>query len=629
MAFGGSQYGGSFTTNCLDDIPFKLGPKFKIPSKVVLPPHLTVPLSCKALDAEYSFEVEEAVLKWSEERAKQLAEQKRLEQEFADSAQNNAEPNDDENDGKEPIYENQPSEQQPVYENMHRLPKPGPKPAPRKSKPQNVYANVLVPNPLLANFTNGILQPTPSSSSPVGGSKTESNGNTKTETDKTKNSGDLDLTWFEKEDDPFDNLELQTINDLEELASVLEETKKASPEPNQTKIVDTDVLVETDSVSKEDDNSDDPMYENVELKMVNLKLGATENPSQNVPETSGMSSLENLPPVPPRRDLIGRSPPLPPIGQASSEPSLPTYVNQSLDISSKNEDTDSKQTFQSSANSKNISKRRAALPKPLPKPPRAFTYSRHIGENDEDDQANEPNYDNLQPKVSINTDIGKPSSVQFTTNHAFSDSKLVRSSSEELHFVNHHYGEELSSGPGNKGSNVKPRIPQRPAPELPARPQSWARYSPLPPTPSPRPTEDRPRSTNLPCYVAIPESTSTVGQDLYNRLTKEAQGCVDKLTSMGFPRDRVARAVQKLGQDEKEVVEYLCLVDQLIEKGYNTYLAENALLLFQNSMQQACSYLDLYTQMQELGFNGEKIKEALVNANNDREKALDILTASS
>lgn len=46
-------------------------------------------------------------------------------------------------------------------------------------------------------------------------------------------------------------------------------------------------------------------------------------------------------------------------------------------------------------------------------------------------------------------------------------------------------------------------------------------------------------------------------------------------------------------------------------------------------MLQASDYLEVFTQMQELGFQGDKIKEALVNTNNDREKALDILTATS
>lgn len=97
---------------------------------------------------------------------------------------------------------------------------------------------------------------------------------------------------------------------------------------------------------------------------------------------------------------------------------------------------------------------------------------------------------------------------------------------------------------------------------------------------------------------------------------------------MGFPKEAVIRAVSKIGNDEKEVVEYLCLVDQLKEKGYSSILAETALLLFHNNMQQASTYLELFTQLQELGFNGEKIQQALVETKNDREKTIDILTAS-
>ena len=39
----------------------------------------------------------------------------------------------------------------------------------------------------------------------------------------------------------------------------------------------------------------------------------------------------------------------------------------------------------------------------------------------------------------------------------------------------------------------------------------------------------------------------------YADLSWEAKELVDNLASMGFPRDRTARAVQKLGQDDKQV----------------------------------------------------------------------------
>lgn len=88
---------------------------------------------------------------------------------------------------------------------------------------------------------------------------------------------------------------------------------------------------------------------------------------------------------------------------------------------------------------------------------------------------------------------------------------------------------------------------------------------------------------------------------------------------------------------EREYVLYQFLVSKSV------YIFENVLDIYYKSsvycfldfnftlgvLFQASTYLELFTQLQELGFNGEKIQEALVNTNNDREKTLDILTASS
>jgi uncharacterized UBP type Zn finger protein len=41
--------------------------------------------------------------------------------------------------------------------------------------------------------------------------------------------------------------------------------------------------------------------------------------------------------------------------------------------------------------------------------------------------------------------------------------------------------------------------------------------------------------------------------DTYSNLSTEAQACIDKLAAMGFERDRLARAIEKIGHDEKEV----------------------------------------------------------------------------
>ena len=59
------------------------------------------------------------------------------------------------------------------------------------------------------------------------------------------------------------------------------------------------------------------------------------------------------------------------------------------------------------------------------------------------------------------------------------------------------------------------------------------------------------------------------------------------------------------------MVEFLCLVDQLVEKGYNVTLAETALLMFHNSINKVC----LFSSFVDLFITGEIISSLLVKPN--------------
>ena len=75
--------------------------------------------------------------------------------------------------------------------------------------------------------------------------------------------------------------------------------------------------------------------------------------------------------------------------------------------------------------------------------------------------------------------------------------------------------------------------------------QNWNHYSILPSTP--RSTSNTPPS---------PKTLANAKPKLpnpYDSLSHEAQRFVENITDMGFPRARVARAVQKLGNDDKQV----------------------------------------------------------------------------
>lgn len=72
--------------------------------------------------------------------------------------------------------------------------------------------------------------------------------------------------------------------------------------------------------------------------------------------------------------------------------------------------------------------------------------------------------------------------------------------------------------------------------------KSWNRYSPLPPT-----------SAGQPLKVALPGLAKPETPDAYSKLSEQGKSTVDNVVSMGFPKDRVVRAVEKLGGDGKEV----------------------------------------------------------------------------
>ena len=370
-------------------------------------------------------------MKWSEERERQIEEQRRYEEErqaalaqqaaLEKQAKNTA--NSDEldseaqNDGQGATV----SQHSPDYENTKEL---YPHSATNEAQPDKqeqhtgapfkpYFADVQVPNPLLANISNDILKPIPinqtNDSEPV--KKIENSANT------------FDVSLFEQEDDPFDNLELQTIDVLEELKTVLEETNKTSLSPQLE--LDTDgandtqlkeVFNKSDSRNDNSAQSNDvvkniPLYENVEdLRMKDLKI-QSENSEDKVKLDI---DLTKLPPVPPRRDLVGRSMPLPPIGGFTANAMSNAVGNLA--------DTGNPNVSHSWNGSENVMTQNDSSPKtvydnvpvkspnPFPKPPRHFKYSRHIDEVDTTtDCSSETGVVNIVPK----SDNGGSLGVQF------------------------------------------------------------------------------------------------------------------------------------------------------------------------------------------------------------------------
>ncbi|NWS11890.1 UBAP1 protein, partial [Pachyramphus minor] len=167
----------------LDDVPFKIGDKFKTPADVGLPIGFSLPDSSKLVrEAQYDFSLEKKTIKWAEDIKKIEAAQREAEHKAEELLANS---------------------------------KAAPEDITKLGFSEGPCPKVMPPpiNPILASLQhNNILTPTPANSSAVK-QKVLSPPHPK---------ADFNPADFECEEDPFDKLELKTINDKEELKNILE-----------------------------------------------------------------------------------------------------------------------------------------------------------------------------------------------------------------------------------------------------------------------------------------------------------------------------------------------------------------------------------------------------------------------
>lgn len=187
---------------------------------------------------QYTFETEEAVLAWAtakeeavrkaaEEESKRLAEEQRKQE--AEKAEETHSKPDIRSDADEAESTKQsdgnvydvPKSSTPSLQSHVDLgdkPRVPPKPAGRVKKQLTEPGTILKPTPVHSS-TNSVVA-----------KKTETSPDNKImEADSV-----FDVSMFESEADPFDNLELQTLNDMEELKILLDSSSKSSADSAAT-----------------------------------------------------------------------------------------------------------------------------------------------------------------------------------------------------------------------------------------------------------------------------------------------------------------------------------------------------------------------------------------------------------
>ncbi|XP_072004743.1 ubiquitin-associated protein 1-like isoform X2 [Engystomops pustulosus] len=193
--------------------------------------------------------------------------------------------------------------------------------------------------------------------------------------------------------------------------------------------------------------------------------------------------------------------------------------------------------------------------------------------------------------------------------------------------------------------------PQKGNPESRGHPQSQHQPSNccghhLSPTPPPRPTcccSKRPYSAgsippirchkptymSLNPYSCLPptrRSHSDHSGDVLLALSQEERDVIEAVTSMGYPLRRAMIAMQKMGgQSLEQVLGYLGATDRLCKLGYEEAQVEEAMEMFQNSEIKAAEYLRLLLQFHDMGFQQEDIKEVLLIYDNHRDQSLEEL----
>ncbi|XP_006129253.2 ubiquitin-associated protein 1-like [Pelodiscus sinensis] len=123
-------------------------------------------------------------------------------------------------------------------------------------------------------------------------------------------------------------------------------------------------------------------------------------------------------------------------------------------------------------------------------------------------------------------------------------------------------------------------------------------------------------------HRAHPDSTA----DLLSALSQEERDLIEPVIALGYPIRRAILALQKTGrQSLGQFLSYLSACDRLLKQGYEEGQVEEAMEMFQYSEKKAAEFLHLLVQFKDMGFQQAEIKEVLLIYENHRDKALEEL----
>ncbi|KAM9529166.1 uncharacterized protein ACWYII_041565 [Salvelinus alpinus] len=191
--------------------------------------------------------------------------------------------------------------------------------------------------------------------------------------------------------------------------------------------------------------------------------------------------------------------------------------------------------------------------------------------------------------------------------HASSSQCHGQASSPQCHGGQRHYSRKRQHSLWSTGrkNSATPQQPQRPSSAGPEIKNN-------------RQTALRPRSSH-----GIGCDTSA---ELLTALSQEERELLEAITEQGYPLHTAILALQKTGRrSPQQILSYLVASDRLCALGYEEAQVEEAMEMFQNCESKAGEFLQLLAQFNEMGFQQSAIKEVLLVHENHRERALEDL----
>ncbi|XP_019475115.1 ubiquitin-associated protein 1-like [Meleagris gallopavo] len=177
----------------------------------------------------------------------------------------------------------------------------------------------------------------------------------------------------------------------------------------------------------------------------------------------------------------------------------------------------------------------------------------------------------------------------------------------------------LKFGPAAEGSHMGSLVPAPPAAPNASMPPIRKHK---PTVPSLSPYSCLPPARPLASRKAKPDSAA----DLLSALSQEERDLIEPVIALGYPARKAILTLQKTGrQSLGQFLGYLRACDRLLKQGYEEGQVEEAMEMFQYSEKKAAEFLHLLAQFNDMGFQQNEIKEVLLLCGNQRDKALEEL----